>query len=93
MVLREGLCSGCLDCMPLGLRRRHRFGIEVEAMGFNALGTRQIQKTSIAAPEIHAIAGTNSNSQVDCMEKRGAITRVIPCHLGLQVGVESPIAR
>ena len=93
MALGEGFGGRGLDIVSLGLRRRHGLRIEVEAVGLNALGPRQIQKTSIAAPEIHAIAGTNSNSQVDCMEKRGAITRVIPCHLGLQVGVESPIAR
>ena len=93
MALGEGFCSGCLDCMSLGLRRRHGLRIEVEAVGLNALGPRQIQKTSVATSQIHAIARTGSDGQVDCMEKRGAITRVIPCHLGLQVGVESPIAR
>ena len=79
--------------MSLGLRRRHGLRIEVEAVGLNALGPRQIQKTSVATSQIHAIARTGSDGQVDRMEKRRTIARIVPSHLGLQVGVESPIAR
>ena len=92
MTLGEGLGSRDVDVMSLGLRGRHRLRIEVEAMGFDALGAGQIQEPAIAAPEVHAVARTHADSQVDRMQERRAVSRIVPSDLSLQVGVESPVA-
>jgi hypothetical protein len=80
-----------MDVVSLGLSRCHGLRIQVQAVGFDALGPGQIQKPSVATSQIHAIAGTHTDSQVDRMQERRAVAGIVPSDLCLQVGVESPV--